>query len=78
MWRALRTRRVLATLAIPATAVLGGCVQIFTTLEPRVVRAGAEATAAPVVIHAPLKAHLADGTTVIFREGATIANKQIV
>jgi hypothetical protein len=75
---ALRTRLVLATLVLPAAAALGGCVHVFTTLEPRVVRTGAEATTSPVVIHAPLKAHLANGTTVIFRDGATIANGQIV
>lgn len=78
MRRALPVRRVLATLAIPSAAALGGCVHVYTSLEPRPIRTGAEATAAPVVIHAPLKAHLADGTTVIFREGATIAHGQIV
>ena len=72
--RAMRVvRRLSLAAAVVAVAGAAGCVHIFQSLRPQPLSVGAEGVPSGGVIKSPLKAHLADGSTVIFRDGARIA-----
>ncbi|MFL5581522.1 MAG: hypothetical protein ACJ8AO_14225 [Gemmatimonadaceae bacterium] len=66
-------RLALATAAI-AVAVTG-CFHVFVRTEAR--RLAAPATDKPTIVRTPVKAHLADGSTVVFRKGATVSRSEI-
>ena len=70
-------RRMVVGLLVLGGSGLAGCVHILTSLRPQPLETGA-ASAASGVIRAPVKAHLADGGTVVFRDGATIANGRLL
>ena len=58
-----------------AALAAGGCINIFWRTEARALhRTGADSVR---LVRTPVKAHLADGSTVVFRHGASIGGRQI-
>jgi hypothetical protein len=55
---------------------LGGCINVFWETVPRRVQPPSSGSP-PVVVFTPLKVHLTDGSTVLFRTGAAIDSKTI-
>ncbi|MEO8563836.1 MAG: hypothetical protein ABI601_17285, partial [bacterium] len=74
---ALAVRRLIAALAILVPAGAAGCVHVINTLRPQPL-AIRDSLAGGGRIRSPLKAHLSDGSTVIFRDGATISGGRII
>lgn len=71
-----RLRRGAVVGALVAVTMAGaGCVNRFWRTEPRALRLSSVDT--PTVVRTPVKAHLADGSTVVFRHGATISRQRI-
>lgn len=68
-------RRTVIAGTIAALALVAGCVKVWTT-QPRAVALATSDTS--YVVQSPLKAHLLDGSTVVFRKGATVGNGRIV
>lgn len=60
-------RRLAAAAALSLSTV--GCIHVFWTTEARPVTRPADTA---VAIRTPVKAHMADGSTVVFRRGATV------
>jgi hypothetical protein len=71
-------RRLVAAVVLLGVAGTAGCVHILVSLRPRPLALGTEAAPNAGVIKSPLRAHLADGTTVVFRDGAVIAGSSII
>src|SRR4051794_29117686 len=64
-------RLKLATLAL---ILLGACVQSVWTTRPRKVALDGS----PQTIQSPLKAHLADGGTIVYAQGASISAGKLI
>src|SRR5262249_51886591 len=65
-------RRIFAAMSL-TTLIIVACV-ISTTTRPSPLEVGI----AERLVKSPIKAHLADGSTVLFRRGATVGNGRIV
>lgn len=76
MPRRSRVPRRLALAAAALTAATAGCVHNYWRTEARAVVPPASDSA--TVIRTPVKAHLADGSTVVFRKGAAVTRSSIV
>lgn len=68
----VRLKRAAAVLALTSTASLSACIHYFWRTEAR--RADEAVTGA---IRTPVKAHLKDGSTVVFPAGATISRDRL-
>ena len=68
-------RRAVAGALVAATLASAGCINRFWRTDPRAIQLSGVDT--PTVVHTPLKAHLADGSTVVFRYGATVSRQRI-
>lgn len=60
---------------LSGSILLSGCINIFWKTDPTPVARPTES--APVIVESPVKAHLADGSTVIFRKGAAVATTSV-
>lgn len=77
MRSALRPRGLLAAVALVAVVAAPGCVVLVSTPAPRPLPTDAAGLSA-ARIRSPLRAHLVDGRTVLFRDGAVVSNGRIV
>lgn len=68
--RRVTTRAVLAGLVLPGLLLTAACVQHF--IVPDVVAVKPRVTAGSQTVKTPLKVHLLDGSTVVFKSGAEI------
>lgn len=68
-------RSYLAVGALVATALSAGCLNIFVRTDVRAITppAGTDVT----TVRVPVKAHMRDGSTVVFRRGATLTRHRI-
>ena len=73
-----RRTRVALVLLLVTLAGASGCVMRVWTPKPSNVPFSAGDVAEPRQVRSPLKAHLTDGTTVVFRDGASIGHGLIV
>src|SRR5690242_21867300 len=64
--------RSLMRVSIAALALVGGCGHAFWRTEVVALTRPPAGLIGPVAISSPVKAHLVDGSTVIFRRGASI------
>ncbi|HSQ29258.1 MAG TPA: hypothetical protein VLN49_05375 [Gemmatimonadaceae bacterium] len=72
----LALRRSVVSLGLAAVAVAaGGCINTFWRTEARALRPAAADSV--TLVRSPVKAHLADGSTVVFRHGASISGRRI-
>lgn len=69
--------RSMRVVAIAGLLLAAGCVHIFWRTEAVSVTRPAAGTIGVVTINTPLKAHLVDGSTVIFRKGASIGRASV-
>jgi hypothetical protein len=69
-------RRLFVAVALLGVGGTAGCVHIFQSLRPQPLAVGGELPTGGV-IKSPLRAHLADGSTVVFRNGAVVAGGRI-
>ena len=68
-------RVILSTIALSFVA---GCVHAFWTVEPKQVELPANGVATEQrIINSPVKVHLRDGGTVVFREGVTLSGREL-
>src|SRR5690242_17477295 len=75
MTKRRRFRRNFAALALTVAAItIGGCIQMVMTPTVRRLDPGAARTDS---LLSPVKAHLKDGSTVVYRSGATIHDRLI-
>lgn len=72
-----RRRRGMVGLALSATVLAAGCINTFWRTEARPLARPAGSDTAVTVVRTPVKAHLADGSTVLFASGAHISRERI-
>ena len=81
MPKVLRFRRHSVVLAFGVLLVSAGCVNIFWRTDPRALLTGAtvgvSADTAPTLVKTPIKVHLRDGSTSVFRNGAFVSRTAI-
>lgn len=70
-----RLRRLTAGASLGVSLLVAGCINIFWRTDP--VRVPRPDAAQPVTVSSPLKAHLANGSTVIFRKGAIVGTNAV-
>jgi hypothetical protein len=78
----MKTRRLLLrNVAVLAGGVLiagAGCVNVFWRTVPRALPIGASADTVPTFVTSPIKVHLKDGSTSIFRNGVWVSRISIM
>jgi len=58
--------------ALPLVILVSGCIHVFQSIRPRPLDPHT-----PVSVTTPVKAHLADGSTVVFLAGVTVDSAQV-
>jgi hypothetical protein len=58
--------------ALPLVILVSGCIHVFQSIRPRPLDPHT-----PVYVTTPVKAHLVDGSTVVFKEGVTVDNTAV-
>lgn len=76
-WRFAVVRRLAITTAAIAVAATVGCINVFWKTDVRAVARPTDESFGVTSIVSPLKAHLRDGSTVIFLKGAAVSSASI-